>query len=130
MAWRSSRGDSNFDYDIRDVRGGEGVADFELLQRDGRHARLRLDLPSSGRPQLWLYILPLDAADWVEQLLTWIDEEVFTCGFDESRARSEREGASYVVVEPYGWRLADAEEYARLTAAAGPHGWHGDVFEN
>ncbi|BDZ49703.1 hypothetical protein GCM10025867_19440 [Frondihabitans sucicola] len=57
-------------------------------------------------------------------MLAWLDEEVFTGGLGPSRAREFRYGASYVVAETYGFRLADPAEHARLTIAAGPLSWH------
>lgn len=114
-----------FAYEVRDVRSSPGHVDIELAQRDGHAARLVLALPSSGEPQFWLYTAPEDAEDWVQQLLIWIDEEVFTGGLVSGRTRSTHDGASYVQVVPYGWRVTKAKEHARLSRAAGPFGWHG-----
>ena len=125
--WRRSdpvREDAS-DYRIADLRATPGAADVLLAQRDGAAARLSIGLPSSGAPQYWLYAEPEDAADWVGQLLVWIDEEVFTGGLGPACARELRGDESYVVVTNYGWQLTDGAEHARLTAAAGPLGWHG-----
>jgi hypothetical protein len=100
-------------YDITDVHGGNGFVDFALMQLSGAHARLRLSLPSSRKPQPWLYAHPEDAEDWVGQLLTWLDEEVFTLGLVEGRVRQIENGESYVTVELYGWRLSDVSEHER-----------------
>ncbi|TFD49600.1 N-acetyltransferase [Cryobacterium frigoriphilum] len=112
--------------EVADVRARQGAVDFALVQRDGQRARLLISLPSSGAPQYWLYADPSDTADWVSQLLIWIDEEVFTGGLSGSRARLNIAGDSYVITENYGWRLEGAAEHARLSAAAaaGPSGWH------
>ena len=98
---------------------------MKLTQRDGHAARVVIALPSSGEPQLWVYAPPVDADDWVQQLLIWIDEEVFTLGLVSGRVRTDHEGESYVEVEPYGWRVDDPDEHERLSAAAGPNGWSG-----
>ncbi|MET4052469.1 hypothetical protein ABID81_001839 [Frigoribacterium sp. PvP054] len=112
------------DYEILDLRPGTGSVDFELQQRDGHSARLVIQHPSSGAPQFWLFATPADADDWVGQLLLWIDEEVFTSGLMEGRARVEHDGDSYVQAAPYGWRLDDPGEHERLMEAAGPKGWY------
>lgn len=96
-----------------------------VTQRDGESARLLVGMPASGSPQYWVYARPEDAADWVGQLLTWIDEEVFTDGLGLGRIREDHGGESFVVVANYGWHQTDTEEHARLTAAAGLRGWHG-----
>ncbi len=116
---------SQFAYEVRDVRSSPGRLDIELAQSDGHAARLVLVLPSSGEPQFWLYAAPEDAEDWVQQLFIWIDEEVFTGGLVSGRARVTHDGASYVQVVPYGWRVTEAEEHARLSRAAGHLGWNG-----
>jgi hypothetical protein len=86
-------------------------------------ARLRVALPRTGRNQYWIYVEPDDAADWASQLFLWIEEEVRTGGMWESRVREieTREGhsESYVIAEPYGWRLSDPDEHARLLRAVG-----------
>lgn len=119
---------SRLDYDITDLRSGNGFVEFTMIERDGLRARLRLDLPSSGKLQPWLYAYPDDADDWVGQLLIWTDEEVFTLGLGKSRARKVEDGESFVIAEPYGWRRADTVEHERLLASAGPFGWNGDVY--
>jgi len=120
-----TRSTGSLSYGVSDVRIAPGRLDLRLTQHDGRSARLALALPSSGDPQYWIYAPPDDADDWVQQLFVWIDEEVFTAGLGSSRARSEHEGDSYVQVTPYGWRVSDPDEHARLSASAGPTGWHG-----
>lgn len=116
---------SYLDYEMRDIRASPGHVDVELTQRDGHSARLLIALPSAGEPQYWLYAPPEIAEDYVQQLLIWIDEEVFTSGLMDGRARVESNGASYVQSAPYGWRLTDPVEHARLVEAAGPDGWYG-----
>ena len=125
--WRSYDGRTShpMDYRLSDLRERPGEADVCVTQRDGTSARVVLRLPSSGTPQYWLYMPAEDADDWVGQLLTWIDEEVFTSGLLKGRVREERDGLSYVVVSNYGWQVSDAAEHARLTTAAGPKGWQG-----
>lgn len=127
-AWRllDPRKSSRLDYRLTDVRVRDGhVLDVRVTQRDGESARLLVGMPASGSPQYWVYARPEDAADWVGQLLTWIDEEVFTDGLGLGRIREDHGGESYVVVASYGWHQTDTEEHARLTAAAGLRGWHG-----
>lgn len=125
--WRrlDERRENRLDYRVTDLRELEGQANVCVQQRDGTSARLILDLPSSGAPQYWLHGTPHDADDWVGQLLIWTDEEVYTLGLGSSRQRETRDGESYVVVANYGWQRSDVQEHARLTAAAGPQGWHG-----
>jgi hypothetical protein len=122
-----------YDYRITDVVAGDGFADIELQQRDGLTARIVVSLASSSSSQYrqyWLYDAPpVDARDWVAQLMIWIDEEVFTLGLGSSRSRTVSIGLSYVVVEPYGWRRSDENEHLRLKTAAGPDGWYGNVFD-
>jgi hypothetical protein len=85
--------------------------------------RLRVALPRTGRDEHWIYVEPDDAADWASQLFVWIEEEVGTGGMRESRVREieTREGRSesYVIAEPYGWRLSNPDEHARLLRAMG-----------
>ncbi|WP_285117386.1 hypothetical protein [Leifsonia sp. fls2-241-R2A-40a] len=116
---------ARYDYRVLDVRALPGLADFEVRQRDGLAARIQIALPSAVAPQHWLYVTPENARDWVSQLVIWLDEEVYTGGLGEDRSRVERDGASYVVVESYGWQLRDPHEHARLKALAGEHGWNG-----
>lgn len=122
-------GVNELDYAIGDVRCEDGVLDFEIAQRDGATARLQIDLPSTGRPQPWLHSQPTDHDDWTQQLLIWLDEEVFTAGLGPSRTREFRFGASYATAETYGLGLADPAEHARLIIAAGPLGWHNISLE-
>jgi hypothetical protein len=114
-------------YELRDFRWSEGAVDLEVAQRNGLSARLRLDLPSSGRLQPWLYRPPVDARDWLGQLFIWIEEEVETLGLGPSRTREYEDGQSYVVVEPYGWKINDITRHESLSSTAGPLGWHNDV---
>ena len=116
------------DFRITDIRVLLGALDLALKQRDGRHARIVLPLPSSGSPQYWLYAAPDNATEWANQLLIWIDEEVGTDGMGETRARAINGGESYVIAENYGWRRQNASEHERLVAAAGPDGWFGPVY--
>lgn len=125
--WRKQ--EEPHDYRITDVAAGEGFADIELQQRDGLTARVIVSLASSDSPQYWLYAPPANAGDWVNQLLIWIDEEVFRLGLGASRSRTAAEGVSYVSVEPYGWRQSDEHDHLRLKAAVGPNGWHGSIFD-
>jgi len=71
---------------------------------------------------------PNNAHHWVSQLFTWLDEEIFTCGLDASRSRTDQSGESYVIVEPYGWRSSDAVRHEHLRSAAGPLGWYGEIY--
>jgi len=98
---------------------------MRLSQPDGHAARLVIPLPSSGEPQYWIYATPVDADDWVQQLLIWIDEEVDTLGLVSGRVRTDYEGESYVEATPYGWRVSDPDDHERLSASAGPGGWNG-----
>jgi hypothetical protein len=117
---------NRLDYRLTDLRVHRGHAiDVRITQRDGVSARLLVGMPASGSPQYWLSARPESAADWIGQLLTWIDEEVFTDGLGYGRVREDHGGESYVVVANYGWQLTDTTEHARLTAAAGPLGWYG-----
>jgi hypothetical protein len=121
-AWRllDSRKSSRLDFRLTDVRVRDGhVLDVRITQRDGESSRLLIGMLASGLPQYWVYARPEDAADWVGQLLMWIDEEVFTDGLGPGRIREDHGGESYVVVANYGWHQTDTEEHARLTAAAG-----------
>jgi hypothetical protein len=118
---------SPLDYDITNVRCGDGTVEFVIAQRDGSRARLRLDLPSSGKLQPWLYENPDNADEWVEQLLTWTDEEVFTLGLGKSRARNVQDGESFVIAEAYGWRRAVTEDHEALSASAGRFGWYANI---
>ncbi|MGN7222915.1 hypothetical protein ACTHQN_08630 [Curtobacterium flaccumfaciens] len=127
-AWRllDHRKSSRLDSRLTDVRVRDGhVLDVRVTQRDGESARLLVGMPASGSPQHWVHARPEDAAAWVGQLLTWIDEEVFTDGLRLGRIREDHGGESNVVVANYGWHQTDTEEHARLTAAAGLRGWHG-----
>ncbi|MFJ3384047.1 MULTISPECIES: hypothetical protein [unclassified Curtobacterium] len=117
---------SRLDYQLTDVRLRSGhVVDVRITQRDGESARLLVEMPASGSPQYWVYARPESAADWVGQLLTWIDEEVFTDGLGSGRVRAEHRGESYVVVTNYGWQLTDTAEHTRLSGTAGPQGRNG-----
>lgn len=109
-------------YGIRDLRLSAGRIDLEVfhLERDDR-ARLRLDLPSSGAPQHWLYSAPpVDAADWVSQLLIWLDEEVDTGGLGSWAERETVDGESYVMPFAWGFVSADPERRDRLARESTP----------
>lgn len=110
---------SPYDYRILDVRALPGIADFEVRDRDGLAGRIQVALPSRDVSVPWLYSTPTNAVEWMSQLLTWLDEEVFTLGLGASRARVERDGESYVIVEGYGWRMRDPREHARRMASGG-----------
>lgn len=71
---------SYLDYEMRDIRASPGHVDVELIQRDGHSARLLIALPSTGESQYWLFFLPENAEERVEQLLLWLDEEVSPAG--------------------------------------------------
>ena len=92
---------------MSDLRLSSHRLDMRLSQPDGHAARLVIPLPSSGEPQYWIYATPVDADDWVQQLLIWIDEEVDTLGLVSGRVRTDYEGESYVEATPYGWRVSD-----------------------
>ena len=115
----------DLDYQLLDAVWRVGEVDFAIKQRSGERARLVISLPSSGAPQFWLHGAPASAADWVGQLLLWIDEEVHTLGLGNSRARAIHDGNSYVIAENYGWRVTDPVRHEELKAAAGPLGWAG-----
>lgn len=119
------RGAARRSFWIDDIVVEHDRIDFRINSKGVDPARLRVGLPHSGDAQYWLYIRPDNSADWVGQLLLWIEEEVETGGLRASRVREDRGGASYVVVEPYGWRLSSPSEHQRRLSAAGPDGWHG-----
>jgi hypothetical protein len=116
--------DGPSDYAIADVKAAPGMVDLAVRQRCGPHARVAVALPSTGSPQFWLYAPPEDADDWVDQFLVWTDEEVFTGGLGGGRARTEIRSESYVIVEPYGWRVRKQDRHDELAASAGPEGWN------
>ncbi|MDN4639797.1 hypothetical protein QCD70_06055 [Agreia sp. PsM10] len=124
--WRLARGtESPLDYYVHDLRPSNGEIDLAIEQRDGKRARLVVALPSSERPQYWLWRIPEDANDWVGQfLITCLDEEVYTGGLGQSRARTQRDGESYVSIVNYGWQVSDAERHRHLSLSAGPLGWY------
>lgn len=107
--------ESSYDYRVRDVRLVESGIDFEVRQRNEESVRVVVPAPSSSTTPTWLHSDPVDAADWVMQLLTWVDEEVFTAGAGISRVRITRAGESYVVVEDYGWRVSDPIRHRQLS---------------
>ena len=116
--------DAPTDYWIDDVRNRPGALDIRITNRAGVAARIELNLPSSGLSQPWLYTSPTDAADWLRQLMIWIDEEVFTGGLGDRFQRVDSDGESYVAVELYGFRVKDPARHAELLdASAG--GWYG-----
>lgn len=110
---RSAGSESSRDYTIEGFRLRPGLLDLRLTQSD-RTARLEIALPSSGGAQPWLYRQPTDIHDWIQQFLIWLDEEMDTDGLGPSRAREERGGESYVIVEPYGWRVRDSGRHRQL----------------
>lgn len=107
--------ESSCDYRVRDVRLVESGLDFEVRQRNEESVRVVVPAPSSSTTPTWLYSDPVDAADWVVQLLIWVDEEVCTAGLGTSRVRVTRAGESYVVVEDYGWRVSDPIRHRQLS---------------
>jgi len=111
-------------YTVSDVRAEDGVLGLTFAHAGAPSARLRVRLPSTGAPQWWLFAPPEDADDWVSQFFVWADEEVLTGGLGDSRARVDVDGESHVVAVNYGWQLSDPREHVRLTALAGPFGWH------
>jgi hypothetical protein len=124
---RSAGAHHALDYWLEDLRASPGLVDLRIGQRSGASARLRIALPSSGRLQPWLYAVPIDAADWVAKLLIWLDEEITTAGLSDHRERVNDNGESYVIAEPYGWRIADRAEHTRVSESAGPNGWNGRI---
>lgn len=111
-------------YTISDVRAEDGVLGLTFAHAGAPSARLLVRLPSTGAPQWWLFAPPKDAADWVSQFFIWTDEEVLTGGLGDSRARIDVGGVSHVVAANHGWQLSDPREHDRITALAGPFGWH------
>lgn len=112
-------------YSMRVVSVIDAVVHAELT-RGLDTALVRLNLPSTRLPMPWLYMEPEDAADWVDQLFVFLDEEVDTRGLDDSRVREMVHGKSYVVVTGYGFKVTDEERDAELSKLAGPHGdWSG-----
>ncbi|GAA4164733.1 hypothetical protein GCM10022286_26890 [Gryllotalpicola daejeonensis] len=67
-------------YGIAEVLHGSGHADLMIENRRGNSRRLTVDLPSSGKPQRWLYTDAADAADWVDQFFVLLGEEIDTGG--------------------------------------------------
>lgn len=112
------------DYSVSVVRVAENRVELQLMQGE-REARLVVPTPSSTDLQPWIYMRIEDPAHWAEQLMVWLDEEMFTGGLLDSRARVDLDGTSSVVVQPYGFQRSDPDEHARLLEAAGPHGWYG-----
>lgn len=111
-------------FDVTAAENLDGVMELEITgRRPADVAYLGIALPSTGRDQFWLYVLPDDATDWAQQLLVWIEEEVATGGLGPSRVRVERDGHSHVVAVSYGWQLSDPAEHARLLTAAPAAGW-------
>lgn len=112
-----------FAFVIDGVRLRGDTVDLAISDRFAS-VRIRVALPRTARDQHWIYADPDDAADWVSQLFVWIEEEVRTDGMGESRVREieDREfggSESYVIAEPYGWRLSDPDEHARLLREIG-----------
>lgn len=120
---------SRLDYRIADVVELEHSIDLELTQGTNT-ARLEVDLPGAGRAQFWIYATPTSARDWVGQLLTWIDEQMYTGGLTQGVfARRDVGSKSYLIVEPYGFRSADPDRHAKLSSSVGPDGWHSDIAD-
>lgn len=107
--------ESSYDYRVRDVRLVESDMDFAVRQRNEESVRVVVPAPSSSTTPTWLHSDPVDAADWVMQLLIWVDEEVFTGGLGSSRVRVTHAAKSYVVVEDYGWRVKDPDRHRQLS---------------
>lgn len=99
---------------IRDLRPGSGEVDLEISTMPRKSVRLRIGLPSSTKPQPWIYRPAEDAADWIEQLMIWIEEEVRTGGMSSRRARDKDGDSEYVIVESYGWRRSNPDAHQRL----------------
>lgn len=94
------------------------------LEQAGRRARLRLPMPSTGRPSPWLvWSVEGDPAGWVDDFLSWLDEEMFTGGLGPETVLVERDGQAWVVLAGYGFRRRDELRHRELAAAAGPYGW-------
>lgn len=66
-----------------------------------------MSLPSAKEPQYWLYYEHENAGEWMSQLLISL---------------VEHDGASYVVVESYGWRVSNPQEHAHRKSIAGDYG--------
>ena len=54
--------------------------------------------------------------------MEWLDEEMYTGGLGPGYAREAGTGVPRLVVEGYGFRVADEPEPHRLLKACGPHG--------
>lgn len=117
--------DQRLSYTTRVVGYGDGRVDLELSQ-GGVAVRTWIALPESGRPTPWLvdWEQAADAETWVQQLVDWLDEEMFTGGLGPFYARTTVDGVSRLTVEGYGFRLADDAKHRRLRRKVGPHGWH------
>lgn len=110
-------------YTARVVSRVDGQIEIELRQ-NGEVARTLIALPGSGRPTPWIIFPdPVDAADWVGQLVTWLDEEMFTAGLGPAYYRGTDGEVPRLVVDGYGFRNSDPIEHQRLRRAVGPHGW-------
>jgi hypothetical protein len=112
---------------LRDIRSGNGYADFEVLRPPDKPARIRLALPSSGRDQFWLYAMPEDAEDWAGQLAVWLTEEVLTGGLSKGRLRANCGGESYVVPVAYGWQKRSKRVHRSYLKKYG--GWYGSTTD-
>lgn len=78
----------------------------------------RLPLPSSDEVKPFLYAPPRDAADYLDMVRIWLEEEVST-GCAKWAARFPRDGVVYFRIERYGFRREDPIEHVRLLAAIG-----------
>jgi hypothetical protein len=121
---RSAKRPTSWDYSVRVINVGSDSVELQLVQGD-RTARLEVPLPSSPMIQPWIYMRPEDATDWAQQFLTWLDDEMFTGGLLESRARVDINGESHVIVQPYGFQLSDSTKHEKFLKVTGPHGWYG-----
>lgn len=99
---------------IRDLRPRSGEVDLEISTMPRESVRLGIGLPSPNKPQPWIYRPAEGAADWIEQLMIWMEEEVRTGGMTSRRARTVDGDSEYVMVESYGWRRSNPDAHERL----------------
>lgn len=76
-------------------------------------------LPSSPELKPWLYLEPLDADDYLQQLDTFVREEMDTGASAWAEQLEERDHRLFVLT-PYGFKRKDAAEHERLLAAILP----------
>lgn len=110
-------------YTARVVGLGDRQVDVELSQGIAS-ARTWIALPESLRPLPWLVEWePADDPEaWVRQLAEWLDEEMHTGGLGPAYARVLVDREPRLVIDGYGFRLADEGEHQRLRRSVGPHG--------